>query len=61
MAYYDADNPDYKKCCDIVEMLSELDCSAIANLVIGIVANYPETRDYVIGQHQEMLELYKEE
>ena len=55
MVYYDYKNPDYIKCCNIIEKLDELDCNALVNLAISLVANYPETRDFVIGQYQEIL------
>ena len=47
MSYYDADNPDYKKCCIIAEYLEEVDCRSLSQLVINIVANYPETRENI--------------
>lgn len=50
------DDLKYQQCCGIADKLEELDSKILSQLLICIFANFPETRDYVLNLHYDIVD-----
>ena len=53
----DINDPDYQKCIQIIDKLEDLEASEIlASILISIVYNYEEAREYLLNYHSDVIE-----
>lgn len=49
------DDESYRLCCEIVDRMEDFESSFLGQMVISIIANFPETRQFILNQYSDIL------